>query len=128
MRGSEFVDGILSIVPARNVINVDAVINEKASAVAIIAPDGKVLSDAVAEGFLTSIGNNFYDFVDSISGDKTNSNALSEIVSKNEKSAYSISSPEGDYVISVTPLSSFDGNLMLVSNNPKPIIKGLQSL
>ena len=115
VRGSEFVDGILSIVPARNVINVGAVINEKASAVAIIAPDGKVLSDVVADGFLTSIGNNFYDFVDAISGDKTNSNALSEIVSKNEKSARSISSPEGNYVIAVTPLSSFDGNLMLVS-------------
>ncbi len=115
VRGSEFVDGILSIVPARNVINVGAVINEKASAVAIIAPDGKVLSDVVADGFLTSIGNNFYDFVDAISGDKTNSNALSEIVSKNEKSACSISAPEGNYVIAVTPLSSFDGNLMLVS-------------
>lgn len=115
VRGSEFVDGILSIVPARNVINVGAVINEKASAVAIIATDGKVLSDVVADGFLTSIGNNFYDFVDAISGDKTNSNALSEIVSKNEKSACSISAPEGNYVIAVTPLSSFDGNLMLVS-------------
>lgn len=115
VRGSEFIDGILSIVPARNILSVGDVINEKASAVAIIAPDAKVLSGALADGFITSIGNNFYDFVDTISSDKANSAFVSEIVSKNQKGACSISSPEGDYVVAVTPLSSFDGNLLLVS-------------
>ena len=115
VRGSEFIDGILSIVPARNIISVGSVINEKASAVAIIAPDGKVLSDTVAVGFNVSVGNNIYDFVDAVTNDKTDSNLLSDVVSVNKKSACSISSPEGDYVIALSPLSSFNENLMLVS-------------
>ena len=115
MRGSEFIDGILSIVPARNIISVGSVINDKASAVAIIAPDGKVLSDTVAEEFNVSVGNNIYDFVDAVTNDKTDSNLLSDTISGNKKSACSISSPEGDYVIALSPLSSFNENLMLVS-------------
>ncbi len=115
VRGSEFIDGILSIVPARNIIKMSSVINDKASAVAIIALGGEVMSDTVAEGFNVSVGNNIYDFVDAVTNDKTESNALSEIISERKKSACSISSPEGDYVVAVSPLSSFNGNLMLVS-------------
>ena len=115
VRGSEFIDGILSIIPARNIISVGTVINEKASAVAIIAPDGKVLSDARAESFTTPLGNNFYDFIDTVTNDKTDANALAEIIAGRVKTSSSISSPEGDYVIAVSPLSSFGGNLLLVS-------------
>lgn len=115
VRGSEFIDGILSIVPARNIISVGDVINEKASAVAIIDTDGTVFSDTVADGFFNGVGNNFFDFVDSVTNDKSDSNALSEIISENKKSAYSISSPEGNYVVAAAPLSSFGGHLMLVS-------------
>ena len=39
VRGCEFIDGILSIVPARNIISVGDVINDKASVVTIIVPN-----------------------------------------------------------------------------------------
>lgn len=115
VRGSAYVDGLLSMLPARNIIDVGEVINDKASAVAIIAPGGKVISDTVSEDFGRSIGNNFYLFTDALTNDKNESVRVSEAVAKGEKTACSIAAAEADYTVAVTPLSRFSNNLTLVS-------------
>ena len=115
VRGSAFVDGILSILPARNIISVGEVINDKASVVAIIDPSGKSLSDTYAEGFEESVGNNFYEFIDRITHNKTDSLGISEAALKGEKASFSVSTAQMDYTIAISPLSGFDNNLLLVS-------------
>lgn len=115
IRGSEFVDGILSVVPARNIINVGSVINEKASVVAIIEPGGKALSEKCAADFDKTVGNSFYSFIDDITHNKTDSALVAEAVSKNKKTACSVSTATDDYTIAISPLSRFDGNLFIVS-------------
>ena len=115
VRGSEYVDGVLSIVPARNVISVGEVINDKASVVAIIDQSGKCLSDTSSESYGESVGNNFYEFIDKLSANKTDSVRISEAALKKEKTAVSISTPGGDYTIAIAPISGFDNNLLLVS-------------
>lgn len=115
VRGSVFVDGVLSIVPARNFITIGEVINDKASAVAIIDQSGKCLSDAVAEGFSEGVGNNFYEFIDKITANKADSMRVSEAALKKEKTAVSISTVGGDYTIAIAPLTGFDNTLLLVS-------------
>ena len=115
VRGSEFVDGLLSVIPARNIINVGEVINEKASAVAIIDPSGKCLSDTTGEDFNESVGNNFYEFIDRLTDNKTDSLSIAEAALKKERSACSITTAEGDYTVALSPLSGFDNNLLLVS-------------
>lgn len=115
VRGSQFIDGILSIVPARRIISLDPVINEKASVVAIMAPDGKVLADARAEGFEATVGSNFYEFIDGISNDKDNSATIIKSVLKNTKTACSIDTMEAGYTVAISPLSRFDNNVILVS-------------
>ena len=115
VRGSEYVDGILSIVPARNIINVGDVINDKASVVAIIDQGGKCLSSTSGESFVESIGNNFYEFIDKITANKTDSIRISEAALKKERAAVSITTPGGDYTIAISPISGFDNNLLLIS-------------
>ena len=132
VRGCEFIDGILSIVPARNIISVGDVINDKASVVTIIVPnevkydeetpeteeeqkEGMVLADARAESFSATVGNNFYKFIDNVTDDKSKTNELRQAISENEKGAFSISTSGGDYVLAFSPLSSFDGNVMLIA-------------
>ena len=115
VRGSEFVDGILSILPARNVISVDEVINDRASVVAIIDLGGKCFSNTSKDSFVESVGNNFYEFIDKITANKTDSVRISEAALKKEKTAVSISTPGGDYTIAIAPISGFDNNLLLVS-------------
>ena len=91
VRGSEYVDGILSVLPARNIISVSSVINEKASVVALIEPYGKVLSDTRAEDFTLNVGNDFYEFIDTMTSDKAETQKVYEAVLTKEKTACSIS-------------------------------------
>ena len=115
VRGSAYVDGILSIIPARNVINVGEVINEKASVVAIIDYSGKVLSDKRAEGFETSVGNNFYDFLDVLTHGKTDANEVARLVGEREKTACTIDTMGVGYTVAISPLDAFSNNIVLIS-------------
>ena len=115
IRGSDVIDGILSILPARNIINVGTVINEKASAVAIINFDGKVLSDRRAEGFDDTIGNNFYTFITDFTHNKLESDSVSNAVAEKQKCAITVKAGSDKYTLAISPLSRFDDNLLLVS-------------
>ena len=115
INASEHIDGILSIVPARNIITIGDVINEKAEVVVIIEPNGKVLSDKLADGFGESVGNNFYSFIDKLTHNKTDSVLLSEAALKKEKTVCSINNEGLRYTLVMAPLSSFDENLLLIS-------------
>ena len=115
VNGSEYIDGLLSIVPARNIISVGSVINDKASVVAVASAEGKVYADTVAEGFGVTVGNNYLDFIDKVTNDKDDSGRVAQELAKKAKTACSVSRVDGDYTVAISPLSSFSGNLMLVS-------------
>ena len=113
--GSPYVDGVLSIVPARNIIQMSDVINEKASAVVIIDESGMVLADRTAEGFERTVGNNFYDFLDNLTNNKSESETVSKVVATYEKSAVTIDAGGVDYTLAISPVSNFSGHLILIS-------------
>ncbi|MBE6643770.1 MAG: EAL domain-containing protein [Ruminococcaceae bacterium] len=115
VRGSAYVDGILSIVPARNIVSVESVIDEKASVVAIVEADGTVLSSSTASDFRYSVGNNYYEFIDKMSSDKTNANKIAELVGSGEKKPYTVQCGADNYTLSIAPIDAFDGNLMLIT-------------
>lgn len=115
IRGSLYADGILSIVPARNIINVGTVINEKASVVAIVDESGKVLSDTRAASFEATVGNNFYEFITALTHDKSHADRVGEAVALGKKTAVTLDSNSERYTLAVAPLSNFDGHLSLVS-------------
>ena len=76
--GSEYIDGLVSIVPVRDesgkhFIDASPVLNDCALAVAVITEnsDGNnVLASSVRDELDYSIGNNFYTFIDSVAQDK----------------------------------------------------------
>ena len=115
VRGSEYIDGFLSIIPARNVVSVGLAINEKASAIVIIDKGGQVFASNTADGFESTIGNNFYDFLEAFTHDKSQAQSVSGVVLKGEKTAASIEAAGVRYTLAMSPISGFDGNLMLVS-------------
>ena len=115
VRGSLYVDGILSIVPARNIVNVGSVINDKATAVVIIDESGKVLSDTTREDFGKTIGNDFYNFIDDFTLDDGAKNVLYRAIAQKEKTSYSISSAGGNYTLAISPISTFEDHLVLIS-------------
>ena len=115
IRGSSYIDGLLSIVPARNIISVEEIVDGKASCVAIIDKGGKVFASMGAEDFDYSVGINYFDFLTGIV-DNTDSVATArDAILKDKKNAASISLLSDNYTITAAPLSSFDDNLVFVS-------------
>lgn len=82
--GSEYIDGLVSIVPVRDesgkhFIDASPVLNDRALAVAVITEnsDGNnVLASSVRDELDYSIGNNFYTFIDSVAQDKDMGNQV----------------------------------------------------
>lgn len=115
VRGSDVIDGILSVVPARNIISLESAMNEKASAVAVIDSAGKVFSSKNADGFDFAIGNNFYSFITSFTSDKAESDAVCDAVGTKSECAITVSASSNTYTLAMSPLAGFDNNLILVT-------------
>ena len=64
--GSDYIDGLVSIVEARNFINVTSILGDTTLAVAVVTTAGDNLGQAVREGLEYSVGNDYYKFIDQI--------------------------------------------------------------
>lgn len=115
VRGSLFVDGVLSIVPAKNIITVGEVINEKTSSIAILRSDGKVFDSKSAEGFRSEVGANYYDFLDAFTADKDMVDTARTVISDFELGSTEISAAGTRYTLVAEPMEAFDGHLTLVT-------------
>ncbi len=115
VRGSVFVDGVLSIVPARNIINMTRVMTDGAVSVALVAPDGKIFAAAKTEKFETTLGNDYYQFISKLTNDKNFREDLGVAIASGEKTSMTIGTQSANYVFSISPISSFSNNLYLIS-------------
>lgn len=115
VRGSEYIDGLLSIVPARNIISVGTAMSDKTDAIVVIDRGGRVFADNTAEDFGRNIGNNFYDFLYDFTLDKNETNDVSAAVSGDVKTVCTISASKVMYTLAISPISVFDGHLYLIS-------------
>ncbi len=114
---TSYVDGVLSIVPARNLFPLDSLITESEATLsaALLAPDEKVLGNATAENFGRTLGNNFQDFLGTFTDDKAQEHAINKAIQTGGRGAFSLSSFGTDYCICVTPIPALDNNVMLVT-------------
>ena len=116
---SSFADGVLSILPARNLLDMSAVRAEDAPAVALVGFDGKVLGAAYDEGFGDAFGIRLDTFLDFFTGDTTSEKAILDALSGGERTAIAITALGGDgYRVTTAPVRVLDGNAMLVSFRP----------
>ena len=82
--GSEYIDGLASIVLARNVIDVTSILGERTHAFAIITETGYNLGEVVRENLDFTIGNDFYKFIDDRAQDPEAGNKVLLAVRKGE--------------------------------------------
>ena len=115
VRGSEFVDGILSIVPARNIIHVADVMQEGTSMVAVVGAKGNIYARQVAEGFTTSTVENMYDFLEDFTTNKSMVDEIRLLLNEDELSTAEIQSAGVAYTVVAEPIASFDGYLHLIT-------------
>lgn len=113
--GSTHIDGLASIIEARNFINLESTLNEKSQAVAVITESGLNLCDKIKENTDLTVGNNYYEFVKNFTQNIEFSQKVSYLVSTNNSGAEHIAVGGDKYVVAVQPLESVDGKLFAVS-------------
>ena len=113
--GSENINGLASIVEARNFIDLETVLNENSKAVAIITDDGTNLCDKVKEGESLTIGNNYYDFIENLTQDSELGQKITMLMASNKSGALQIKINGEKYVVAVKPIASTDNKLHIVT-------------
>ena len=119
IRGSAVIDGILSIVPAKDIIRTSDVINEKTSVVAVVRADGKVLTSISSESFKESVGADLFNFMDKLTdNNKETVDSVRSILKKDRLSICHIEAKGTQYTVVAEPIDVFDGHLSLLSISP----------
>lgn len=115
VRGSAYVDGVLSIVPARNVVELDGSLQDSASLMVLIDQSGRVFADTSDGSYDGGIGNNFYDFLDRLTSNKNDANQLSEAILQGGKGVLSISFGSVEYTLAYSPVERLGNHFWLVT-------------
>ena len=115
VRGSVYVSGVLSMLPARNLIDLSDVIDEKNSAVALVVSDGRILANKCREDFSSSLGRDFFSYISSFTDSEIESGRVRDAFASLSKTTVAIESFGAGYTIAVTPVESLGGKVLLVT-------------
>ncbi len=115
VRGSAYVDGILSIVPAHDIIKLDGILQDTAMLSVLIDESGAIFSDTIIKGTDYTLGNNFYTFLDKLTSDKADANALKAALTKSEKGSTTISFGGTEYAMAYSPVERLGNHYWLVT-------------
>ena len=115
VRGSAYVDGVLSIVPARNIIDLDDGLQDNSDVMVLIDGSGKVFADVIRPEFEITVGNNFYDFLDKLTSNKEDANRLNVAISSHTKGVLSISFGSTEYTLAYSPVERLGNHYTLVT-------------
>ena len=116
VRGSEYIDGLLSIVPADEIISVGDVLQEDTSMVAVVNSKGKMFAHIFAEGFTTNVGANIYDFLEDFTvNNKEMIDKVRAILIENDIETVEIQAAGVRYTVVAEPIDAFDDHLHLIT-------------
>lgn len=115
VRGSAYVDGILSIVPAYDIITLDGKLQDTALLMVLIDEGGTIFADAVAKGEDYTLGKSFYTFLDRLTSDKEDANALRAALTDRQKSSMTISFGGTEYAMAFSPVEKLGNHYWLVT-------------
>ena len=87
---TSYVDGVLSIVPARNLFSLAPLVeeNEAILSAALLTPDEKVLGNFTSSEFGYTLGNSFMTFLGRFTDDKTQENEINKAIQTGARGVY----------------------------------------
>ena len=112
--GSENIDGLVSILEARNFINATTILNDRALAVAVITETGYNLCDNVRADLTYTVGNDYYKFIDTLTQNKDTGNEVLLAIRGGEGVVH-ITVEGQAHTVAVKALSLADEQLYVVS-------------
>lgn len=115
VRGSSYVDGLVSVLPAQNIISVEEIVHENASVVAVVGFGGKVLASATDGSIKFPAGGNVYDFLDEFTQNKSMVDSVGNILIGKDVGVTEIQSNGVSYTVVAEPIDPFDDNMYLIT-------------
>ena len=112
--GSSHIDGLASIVEARNFIDATTVLNERSHAVAIITGDGVSLVQMVREDLDFTIGNDYIEFIDNRAQTPEAGNKVLQMINAGEGVVH-LDIKGKPHTVAIKALQSTDSHLYVVS-------------
>ena len=115
VRGSLYIDGLLSIVPRVDLISVGDTIRDKTTAIAVVEPEGYVLSSLTAEGFEQKVGAHFVDYIQLLTQNQESVDTVKRMLSGQERMISEFLVGTDNYTMVVEPMEILDGHAYLVT-------------
>ena len=113
--GSADISGLVSIIEARNFINLEGVLNENSKALSIITDGGVNLCDKVKDGYNETIGNNYFNFIERITQEKEITQKIVSLMTSGKTGATHIKINGEKHIVAIKPIASADNKLYAVS-------------
>jgi EAL domain-containing protein (putative c-di-GMP-specific phosphodiesterase class I) len=113
--GSAEISGLVSIIEARNFINLEGVLNKNSKALSIITDGGVNLCDKVKDGYNETIGNNYFDFIERITQEKEITQKIVSLMTSGKTGATHIKINGEKHIVAIKPIASADNKLYAVS-------------
>ncbi len=111
VRGSAAVDGVLSVVPARNLLDVSPLLANGPQAVLLVDKSGRIMAGTKEDAFGYDFGIQLEEFVANFTNSESEIVGLKEALLRKNKEAL----PMGDYFVSLAPLERLGGYMSLVT-------------
>ena len=113
--GSADISGLVSIIEARNFINLEGVLNKNSKALSIITDGGVNLCDKVKDGYNETIGNNYFNFIERITQEKEITQKIVSLMTSGKTGATHIKINGEKHIVAIKPIASADNKLYAVS-------------
>ena len=115
VRGSLYIDGLISVVPVVDIISVGESLRENTSAIAIVESDSYVRSSLTADSMEQKVGPLFFDFIRELTQSKEGVDTVRQMLNGNDVQIVEVSSATGNYTIAAAPLEVLDGQMYLIT-------------
>ncbi len=126
VRGSQYVDGILSILKVHvwtegqteeniPILDTSKLLKEDLLAAVLIDASGTVYGSSASKDLPESIGNDFRKFIAKMTADTQAELDMQNAVNAKTKTACHIEGVRGEFVLTVAPIENLDGHLYLIT-------------
>ena len=115
VRGSLYIDGLISIVPRVDLIGVGETIRDNTTAIAVVEPDGYVLASLTAEGFEQKVGAHFVDYIEILTQNKKSVDTVRHMLDGTDREINEFLIGTDNYTVVAAPVEILGGNAYLIT-------------
>ncbi len=116
VRGSSYVDGLISVIPARDLFDLDSALGDSTTVALLIDRNGRIMASAKSSLFDSQIHSDLHEFIASLANDNAEITALNEAIATAQSSnALPLTGESARYTVAFAPLTTLDSHYLLLT-------------